>query len=205
MLATTATRAATRAVARRGFHTTRAQQSSPYHYPEGPYTNLPFNTKTRFFAVRYWTFMAVGFGAPFGIAGAFFFFFPVLVGGGADTVWGCSLADVSSSLVSGVWTAGVDGGREVGGGGYERDGKADGGCVYAMLRRGSWIGDTLSMSTTRADVSLSDSARLELDMCMCGGCYCEVFCGMVRICKRNGAVGWGGTRKHGNRMVGSPG
>lgn len=93
MLATTATRAATRAVARRGFHTTRAQQSSPYHYPEGPYTNLPFNTKTRFFAVRYWTFMAVGFGAPFGIAGAFFFsfFFPLLWNcgeGGADTFGG---------------------------------------------------------------------------------------------------------------------
>ncbi|KAK1761216.1 hypothetical protein QBC47DRAFT_397189 [Echria macrotheca] len=59
-----------RAVARRGFSTTRARLSSPYHYPEGPYTNLPFNTKTKYFAVRYWSFMAVGFGAPFGIAGA---------------------------------------------------------------------------------------------------------------------------------------
>jgi cytochrome c oxidase subunit 7c len=55
-------------VARRGFQTTRAQLSSPYHYPEGPYSNLPFNTKTRFFGLRYWSFLAVGFGLPFGIA-----------------------------------------------------------------------------------------------------------------------------------------
>ncbi|KAK3344310.1 cytochrome c oxidase subunit VIIc-domain-containing protein [Lasiosphaeria hispida] len=55
-------------VARRGFQTTRAQLSSPYHYPEGPYTNIPFNPKTKWFAFRYWGFMAVGFGAPFGIA-----------------------------------------------------------------------------------------------------------------------------------------
>ncbi|KAK1772333.1 putative cytochrome-c oxidase chain viic protein [Phialemonium atrogriseum] len=52
-------------VARRGFQTTRAQLSSPYHYAEGPYTNLPFNTKTRFFAFRYWSFCAAGFGLPF--------------------------------------------------------------------------------------------------------------------------------------------
>jgi len=57
-------------VARRGFQTSRAQMSSPYHYPEGPRSNLPFNTKTKYFAFRYWTFMAVGFGAPFGIARA---------------------------------------------------------------------------------------------------------------------------------------
>ncbi|KAK4455776.1 hypothetical protein QBC34DRAFT_75194 [Podospora aff. communis PSN243] len=57
-------------VARRGFQTTRAQMSSPYHYPEGPYSNLPFNTKTRFFGLRYWGFMATGFALPFGIAGA---------------------------------------------------------------------------------------------------------------------------------------
>jgi cytochrome c oxidase subunit 7c len=54
--------------ARRAFSTTRARLSSPYHYPEGPRSNLPFNTKTRFFALRYWSFLAVGFGAPFGIA-----------------------------------------------------------------------------------------------------------------------------------------
>jgi cytochrome c oxidase subunit 7c len=73
-------------VARRGFHSTRAQLGSPYHYPEGPRSNIPFNPLTKWFAVRYWTFMAVGFGkfgrsllwwqrltdmvvgAPFGIA-----------------------------------------------------------------------------------------------------------------------------------------
>lgn len=138
MLATTATRAATRAVARRGFHTTRAQQSSPYHYPEGPYTNLPFNTKTRFFAVRYWTFMAVGFGAPFGIAGAFFFsfFFPLLWNcgeGGADAFWGGSLADVSSSLVSGlVGWFGDDGGLKVQGGIWGREWGRGKAAVYML-------------------------------------------------------------------------
>ncbi|KAK2625154.1 hypothetical protein QTJ16_005523 [Diplocarpon rosae] len=47
---------------RRAFSTTRAQLSSPYHYPEGPRSNIPFNPLTKFFAFRYWTFMAVGFG-----------------------------------------------------------------------------------------------------------------------------------------------
>ncbi|KAL2755285.1 hypothetical protein ACRALDRAFT_2041688 [Sodiomyces alcalophilus JCM 7366] len=56
------------AIARRGFQTTRAQMSSPFHYPEGPLTNIPFNPKTKWFAFRYWGFMAVGFGIPFGIA-----------------------------------------------------------------------------------------------------------------------------------------
>jgi len=54
--------------ARRTFTTTRAQLSSPYHYPEGPLNNLPFNTKTRFFGLRYWGFMATGFSLPFVIA-----------------------------------------------------------------------------------------------------------------------------------------
>ncbi|KAK5171089.1 Cytochrome c oxidase assembly protein cox15 [Saxophila tyrrhenica] len=54
--------------ARRGFHTTRPQFASPYHYPEGPRNNIPFNPLTKFFAVRYWGFMAVGFSAPFLIA-----------------------------------------------------------------------------------------------------------------------------------------
>ncbi|KAK3073709.1 Cytochrome c oxidase assembly protein cox15 [Teratosphaeriaceae sp. CCFEE 6253] len=53
---------------RRGFHSTRPQLSSPHHYPEGPRNNLPFNPLTRFFAVRFWGFMGLGFGAPFGIA-----------------------------------------------------------------------------------------------------------------------------------------
>lgn len=73
-------------VARRGFSSTRSQLASPYHYPEGPRNNIPFNPMTKFFAVRYWGFMgksrrstdlptpantspAVGFGAPFAIAG----------------------------------------------------------------------------------------------------------------------------------------
>lgn len=78
--------------ARRGFHTTPRQMGSPYHYPEGPRSNIPFNPLTKWFALRYWSFMgtcarkkeycglghkrltidtAVGFGAPFGIAGKF--------------------------------------------------------------------------------------------------------------------------------------
>ncbi|KAK5095667.1 Cytochrome c oxidase assembly protein cox15 [Lithohypha guttulata] len=39
--------------------------ASPFHYPEGPRSNLPFNPKTKYFAVRYWGFMAAGFGFPF--------------------------------------------------------------------------------------------------------------------------------------------
>ncbi|KAH9898765.1 hypothetical protein F4778DRAFT_782872 [Xylariomycetidae sp. FL2044] len=61
-------RASTSMVTRRAFHATRARLSSPYHYPEGPYSNLPFNTKTRFFAVRYWLYCITGFFTPFGIA-----------------------------------------------------------------------------------------------------------------------------------------
>ncbi|KAI1179833.1 cytochrome-c oxidase chain VIIc [Nemania sp. FL0916] len=55
-------------MARRAFHATRARLSSPYHYPEGPYTNIPFNPRTRFFAFRFWGFCATGFFLPFGIA-----------------------------------------------------------------------------------------------------------------------------------------
>jgi cytochrome c oxidase subunit 7c len=68
MIARAATRT-TSMVARRGFHTTRPRMSSPYHYPEGPYTNLPFNPRSKYFGAGYWSFMAVGFFAPFGIAG----------------------------------------------------------------------------------------------------------------------------------------
>lgn len=59
MLSRTAMRAPTAAnmIARRGFHSTRAQLASPYHYPEGPRNNIPFNPLTRFFFIRYWTFM----------------------------------------------------------------------------------------------------------------------------------------------------
>ncbi|ORY56994.1 uncharacterized protein BCR38DRAFT_450528 [Pseudomassariella vexata] len=59
-------------ISRRMFHATRARLSSPYHYPEGPYSNLPFNTKTRFFKLRFWLYAVTGFGAPFGIACASF-------------------------------------------------------------------------------------------------------------------------------------
>jgi cytochrome c oxidase subunit 7c len=48
---------ATSQLSRRSFHSTRSQLASPFHYPEGPRSNLPFNTQTRFFAFRYWTFM----------------------------------------------------------------------------------------------------------------------------------------------------
>lgn len=44
-------------LARRGFRSTAARFSSPYHYPEGPGSNLPFNIKTKYFGVRYWATM----------------------------------------------------------------------------------------------------------------------------------------------------
>ena len=74
-------------IARRGFRTSAARLSSPYHYPEGPRSNLPFNPLTKFFAVRYWGTMgeheidindiesrligctAFFFSLPFGVAG----------------------------------------------------------------------------------------------------------------------------------------
>lgn len=43
--------------ARRGFSTTRAQLGSPYHYAEGPRSNIPFNPLTKHFFWRYWAFM----------------------------------------------------------------------------------------------------------------------------------------------------
>lgn len=72
MLSRAATRTTTSLVTKRGFQTTRARMSSPYHYPEGAYSNLPFNPHSKWFGVGYWTFMATGFFAPFGIAGAWF-------------------------------------------------------------------------------------------------------------------------------------
>lgn len=47
------------AFARRAFSTTRVQRASPFHYPEGPRSNLPFNPLTKFFFVRYWLFMGM--------------------------------------------------------------------------------------------------------------------------------------------------
>ena len=88
MLSRTALRASPSSiVARRGFHTTRARLASPYHYPEGPRSNIPFNPLTKYFGVRYWgtmgtlhfwmvsnfanTVLAFFFGLPFMIAGTF--------------------------------------------------------------------------------------------------------------------------------------
>ncbi|TQV94312.1 hypothetical protein V2A60_002653 [Cordyceps javanica] len=68
MFSRAATRTTTTLVSRRAFHATRARMSSPYHYPEGPYTNLPFNPHNKWFGLGYWSFMATGFFAPFGIA-----------------------------------------------------------------------------------------------------------------------------------------
>ena len=71
MLSRAAARTATSLVARRGFHASRAQLSSPYHYPEGPLSNIPFNPRSRWFGVKYWTVISVGFFSPFAIAGTF--------------------------------------------------------------------------------------------------------------------------------------
>ena len=108
MLSRTAIRAskAPSMITSRGFRTSTARLSSPYHYPEGPRSNLPFNPLTRFFAVRYWGTMgkpwedaissdgadektAFFFGLPFGIAGNIVRF--ILVTQGADARY--SLAD----------------------------------------------------------------------------------------------------------------
>lgn len=77
---TAAARATAQLAARRALHTTPARLSSPYHYPEGPLSNLPFNPRKRGpgFTIAYWSFCATGFGLPFGIAGTYsisFFFF----------------------------------------------------------------------------------------------------------------------------------
>ncbi|KAM5343161.1 hypothetical protein ACJ41O_014127 [Fusarium nematophilum] len=67
MLSRAAARTTASLVAKRGFQTTRARMSSPYHYPEGAYSNIPFNPRSKWFGTGYWTFMTVGFFAPFGI------------------------------------------------------------------------------------------------------------------------------------------
>jgi cytochrome c oxidase subunit 7c len=51
-------RMATSFAARRGFSTTRSQLGSPFHYAEGPRTNIPFNPLTKRFFWRYWAFMS---------------------------------------------------------------------------------------------------------------------------------------------------
>ncbi|RMZ85742.1 hypothetical protein DV737_g413, partial [Chaetothyriales sp. CBS 132003] len=62
------TRLAAQQLARRQFSTTSQRLSSPYHYPEGPRSNLPFNTQTRFFWLRYWGTIVTGFSIPFVVA-----------------------------------------------------------------------------------------------------------------------------------------
>ncbi|KAK0514756.1 hypothetical protein JMJ35_003373 [Cladonia borealis] len=70
MLSRTAIRAskAPSMIASRGFRTSAARLSSPYHYPEGPLSGIPFNPKTKYFAIRYWGTMAFFFSLPFGLA-----------------------------------------------------------------------------------------------------------------------------------------
>jgi len=57
MYARPAQRLAAMAAARRPFSRSARQLGSPYHYPEGPRSNIPFNPLTRFFWLRYWGFM----------------------------------------------------------------------------------------------------------------------------------------------------
>ncbi len=66
MLARATFRAATAPslVARRGFQSTRVQYASPYHYPEGPRSNLPFDPLKRGFAFKYWGFMGISTALP---------------------------------------------------------------------------------------------------------------------------------------------
>jgi len=68
MLSRAVFRTSTSLTGRRGFHATRARLSSPYHYPDGPRSNIPFNPRGKFFAFQYWAFLGAGFGAPFAIA-----------------------------------------------------------------------------------------------------------------------------------------
>ncbi|KAF3214294.1 hypothetical protein TWF192_009177 [Orbilia oligospora] len=57
-----------RTVTRQNFSTSAPRMSSPYHYPSGPRSNLPFDPLNKFFGVKFVTFCAVGFALPFGIA-----------------------------------------------------------------------------------------------------------------------------------------
>ncbi|KAM6538321.1 hypothetical protein FALCPG4_000193 [Fusarium falciforme] len=97
MLSRAAVRTTTSLVTKRGFQTTRARLSSPYHYPEGAYSNIPFNPRSKWFGVGFWTFMATGFFAPFGISGAWFLS-RALPAGGIDANSPCSLADLQAYL-----------------------------------------------------------------------------------------------------------
>lgn len=99
MISQAAARTTASLVTRRGFHATRARLSSPYHYPEGAYSNIPFNPRSKWFGVGYWGFMATGFFAPFGIAGAWFSISVIL----CRTVWlirDCSLPNLQGVNVA---------------------------------------------------------------------------------------------------------
>jgi cytochrome c oxidase subunit 7c len=111
-----AARVAARTVARRGFHTTRAQFSSPYHYPEGALSTMPFgiNPRGKWFGVGFWTFCAVGFGAPFGIAGEFLIFvFNSAYGGGLRALVEREVHIALDGLLTEVWERDCLGSREV--------------------------------------------------------------------------------------------
>ena len=71
-LSRAAARTTTSLVARRGVQTTRARLSSPYHYPEGAYSNIHVNPRKKTCPILYWTVMGAGDFAPFGISGAWF-------------------------------------------------------------------------------------------------------------------------------------
>jgi cytochrome c oxidase subunit 7c len=95
MLSRAAIRASstTSMVARRGFHSTRAQMSSPYHYPEGPRSNIPFNPLTKWFALRYWSFMFIGF-----CTSSISSLCRSLLTYHSRSFWRCSLADVQEQV-----------------------------------------------------------------------------------------------------------
>ena len=50
---------ATSFAARRGFPPLAPSSVAPYHYAEGPRTNIPFNPMTKHFFWRYWAFMSL--------------------------------------------------------------------------------------------------------------------------------------------------
>ncbi|ODQ67888.1 hypothetical protein NADFUDRAFT_68253 [Nadsonia fulvescens var. elongata DSM 6958] len=66
MLSRSVIRAA-KPVSKRGFTSSAVR---PAHFPEGPYNNLPFKVHNRKipYPIVHWSFFAIGFGLPFGIA-----------------------------------------------------------------------------------------------------------------------------------------
>ncbi|KAK6499215.1 hypothetical protein TWF506_003843 [Arthrobotrys conoides] len=57
-----------RTVPRQNFSTSAPRMSSPYHYPSGPRSNLPFDPLNKFFGVKFVAFCTIGFALPFGIS-----------------------------------------------------------------------------------------------------------------------------------------